>query len=223
MLARATKELFYTVAGLVMALNGHIYRTFRAGSAVRKSSVRLHLGPGQKAYLPGWTNIDANMFTSKCDIWLDLRNPLPFPDNSVDAIYSHHMIENLPDIEAYFRDTFRVLKPGGIYRAAGPNGDMAIAKFIENDHDWFGDWPDKYDSIGGRFANFIFCRNEHLTILTESYLTELAQRAGFKHVKRLLPVMETGHTHLFEDCLAHEHERDYDAPHTLVLELEKAI
>lgn len=214
--------MFYTVAGPLMKINGWIYRNFRSVGAVKTTPVRLHLGPGQKAYLPGWINIDANMFTGKCDIWLDLRNPLPFPDNSVDAIYSHHMIEHLPDIEAHFRDAHRVLKPGGVYRAGGPNGDTAIAKFVEGDHDWFGDWPDKYDSIGGRFTNFIFCRNEHLTILTESYLTELAGRAGFGTVTRHLPIRDTGHAALFSDCMKKEHERTFEAPHTLILELQKS-
>lgn len=223
MLTRTIKKLFYDLAGPMMKINAAIYRNFRADGAVRRSPVRLHLGPGQKAYLPGWINIDANMFTGKCEIWLDLRNPLPFPEDSVDAIYSHHMIEHLPDVESHFRDIIRVLKPGGVYRVAGPNGDMAIAKFMENDREWFGDWPDKYESIGGRFANYIFCRNEHLTILTESFLTELAERVGFTKVMRHLPVKETGYTDLFGDCLVYEHERDFDAPHTLVLELQKTV
>ncbi len=221
MLTRDAKQMFYNVAGLLMTVNGWIYRTFRAAGAVKKTPVRLHLGPGPKAYLPGWTNIDANMFTAKCDIWLDLRNPLPFPEGTVDAVYSHHVIEHLPDPGNHLRDVFRVLKPGGVYRVGGPNGDVAISKFMENDHDWFNDWPDKYDSIGGRFANFIFCRNEHLTILTQSFVTELATRAGFAKVRKHPPITGTDHFALFADCLAKEHERTPEAPHTLLLEMQK--
>jgi len=222
MLPRALKQFFYDTTWPLMRLNGVIYRNFRASGAVKKNSpLRLHLGPGQKAYLQNWINIDANMFTAKCDIWLDLRDRLPLSDGSVDPIYSHHVVEHLPDVEGHFHESFRVLKPGGVYGVAGPNGDIATAKFVENDCGWFGDWPDKYNSIGGRFANFIFCRNEHLTILTESFLTELAQRVGFGEVKRLLQVKETGYPALFNDCLENEHERNFDAPHTLVLELQK--
>jgi hypothetical protein len=41
----------------------------------------LHLGCGPK-YLPGFLNIDGNPF-NKIDLWLDVRNGLPFPSNSV--------------------------------------------------------------------------------------------------------------------------------------------
>lgn len=130
MLTRSVKQAFYSLAGLLMQLNGRLYCTFRAASAIMNQPVRLHLGPGQKAYLSGWINIEANMFTSKCDIWLDLRNRPPFLGKSVDAVYSHHMIEPLPDIEGHLSDVFRVLKPRGVYRVGGPNGDMCYGQFF---------------------------------------------------------------------------------------------
>ena len=159
--------------------------------------LRLHLGPGQERYIPGWVNIDANMFTGKCDVWADLRNPLPYQNGTTTAVYSHHVIEHLPNIEAHFEDVYRVLKPGGVYRVGGPSGDSAIKKFLEGDHSWFGDWPDKYESIGGRMVNFLLCRNEHLTILTESLLREIGQRAGFREATKQLPVKESQFPDLF--------------------------
>ncbi len=222
MLTRSQKALFYAVASPLMSLNGWAYRKFRA-THVRKNTkvLRLHLGPGQKSYLPGWINIDANMFSARCDLWADLNNPLPFNDNSVDAVYSHHVIEHLPDIEKHICDVFRVLTPGAIYRVAGPHGDNAIKKFIEQDHDWFGTWPDHFDSIGGRLQNFLLCRNEHLAILTESLLRELAARAGFESSHALAPATETNNRSLFEDAIATESERDTVTPHTIVYELRK--
>lgn len=221
MLSRPAKQMFYALAGPAMRVNGWLYKSFRAPRGGQGQPVRVHLGPGQKAYLPGWINIDANMFTGKCDVWADLRNPLPFGDGSVDAVYSHHMVEHLPDLEGHFKEVFRVLAPGGVYRVGGPNGDSAIRKFAEGDNDWFSDWPDAYDSTGGRFVNFVFCRNEHLTILTQSFLDELGRRAGFARVDALLPVKETNHPDLFGDCLSKEYETDYKAPRTLIMELQK--
>jgi SAM-dependent methyltransferase len=126
MLSRRMKEAFYILTGPVMLVNGFLYRQFRAP---RTGHVRVHLGPGVDKYLDGWINVDAHKLTGKCDVWADLRNKLPFPDSSIDAIYSHHMIEHLPDLEFHWREIHRCLKPGGTFRIAGPNGDAAMRKY----------------------------------------------------------------------------------------------
>jgi hypothetical protein len=108
MLARRTKRMFYVFAGPLMWANGAFYRSLRSprqGDRV----VRVQLGPGQRNYLPGWINVDANAFTGKCDVWADLRNRLPFRDQTVDAFYSHHVIEHLPDLAFHFAELFRCL------------------------------------------------------------------------------------------------------------------
>ncbi len=38
---------------------------------------------------------------------------MPFPPNSFDAIVSSYMTRNLTHVDAFFRESFRVLKPGG--------------------------------------------------------------------------------------------------------------
>jgi predicted SAM-dependent methyltransferase len=63
-----------------------------------RGKVKVHLGPGQKNYIPKWINIDANIFSAKADLWADLRYRLPFHNSTVDAVYSHHMIEHLHDL-----------------------------------------------------------------------------------------------------------------------------
>jgi predicted SAM-dependent methyltransferase len=215
MLSRAAKAAYYMAAGPLMRASGVLYRTFRAPTTGLQ---KVHLGPGQRNYIRGWINVDANAFTAKCDVWADLRHPLPFRDSSLDAVYSHHVVEHLPDMAGHLSEVRRCLKPGGIYRIAGPNGDSAIRKFIDGDSAWFGDWPDKRRSMGGRLNNFILCRNEHLAILTESYLRELMEDAGFSQIRTCQVATETGAQELFADCLAFEHETDFTNPHTLVLE-----
>ena len=131
------------------------------------------------------------------------------------------MVEHLPSLYSHFTDIFRILKPGGIYRFGGPNGDAAIKKFLENDIDWFSNFPDKRNSIGGKFENFIFCRNEHLTILTYSYLTEILEEVGFIDINKYLPTIETQKPEIFNECLSLENESDFENPHTLILEIKK--
>lgn len=218
MLSRNAKAAFYLFAGPLMRINGVVYRYFRSS---RKGALRVHLGPGQQHYIDGWVNVDANMFTGKCDVWADLRHPLPFHDETVDCFYSHHMVEHIPNIQDHIREVFRCLKPGGVYRLGGPNGDSAIKKFVENDVKWFSDFPDKRTSIGGRFENFVFCRGEHLTILTFSFLEELLIKNGFVDINICMPTSETGYPELFAPCLAHESESDFAVPQTIIVEAVK--
>jgi predicted SAM-dependent methyltransferase len=164
------------------------------------------------------------MFTGKCDVWADLRNKLPFRDNTVDVFYSYHVIEHLPDLQFHFDEMFRCLKAGGVIRIGGPNGDNAIKKFVENDHNWFSDFPDKRESIGGRFENFIFCRREHLTILTYSFLKELLKTSGFKNIILCNSVIQTHCPNIIgDDVLEKEHESTPDCPHTIIVEATKRI
>jgi len=172
--------------------------------------------------LAGWCNVDANL-AARIDLWADLRNPLPFRDGTVAAFYSHHVIEHLADdtLPDHFREMYRCLKPGGAIRVGGPDGENAAKKFAAGDIGWFGDFPDKHESLGGKFTNFIICRGEHLTVLSESYLREIAAAAGFINIRRRTPSSETAYPELFSDALKIEHEPDLVTPHTLIIEAEK--
>ncbi len=222
MISRRAKALFYTLAGPLMRVSGSIYRATQSPPTGGSACVRVHLGPGQRNYLPGWINVDANRFTGKCDVWADLAQGLPFRDASVDAIYSHHVIEHLPDLAGHFAEMFRILKPGGVIRVGGPNGDAAMREYLAGNSAWFSDFPDKRASIGGRLENYIFCRQEHLTILTPSFLEELASAAGFAEITVVMPVTETRYPALFDaPVLALEWESTPESPHTLLFEARK--
>lgn len=222
MISRKLKALYYSLTGPFMYLSALAYKYTKAPKGSNNRLIKVHLGPGQKNYLNGWINVDANIITGKADVWADLRNALPFHNSSVDFFYSHHVIEHLPNMEFHFNEMYRCLKPGGSIRIGGPNGDMAIKKFVENDLAWFGDFPDKRETIGGRFENFIFCRQEHLTILTFTYLEELLKKAGFIRINRCLPVKETHYPHIIDaSVLEKEWESDFVSPHTLLIEASR--
>jgi len=223
MISRKLKSAYYALLSKPMQFNAFFYRSFMAPT---RGTAKVQLGPGQKNYLQGWINVDANLFTAKHDVWADIRHKLPFRNNSIDVFYSHHVIEHLPDVllPYHFQEMFRCLKPNGIIRVGGPHGDNAAAKLIEGDAGWFPDWPDKRNSAGGRFVNFIFCRGEHLTILTFSYLSEIARQVGFRNVRLCKPAIETHHPCVIDMNIlgGKEWERTPDCPHTLIIEAEKS-
>lgn len=51
---------------------------------------------------------------------------LPLPDNSVDALTSHALIEHLPDTDAFFGECKRVLRPGGALSVACAGGRYSV-------------------------------------------------------------------------------------------------
>lgn len=222
MLSPWLRRFYFAAAYLPMRVSGLAYRLF---VAPREGVVKVHLGPGRSNYLEGWINLDANIVSAKVDVWADLTGALPFHDATVDAFYSHHVVEHLPDraLPRLFRELHRCLKPGGCIRIAGPDAHAAAKKLVEGDLAWFSsDFPDRRASIGGRFANFLLCGGEHLTLLTESYLAELAGTAGFVDIARCLPARETGYPALIDQAvLGREWESDWGTPHTLVVEARK--
>jgi ubiquinone/menaquinone biosynthesis C-methylase UbiE len=58
-------------------------------------------------------------FNKVCDFEFD---KLPFDDNSVDYIYSHHVIEHLCDVQNILNETWRVLKDDGQFEIIVPYG-----------------------------------------------------------------------------------------------------
>lgn len=217
MMSRSAKATYYALASPLMRANAFVRRKLW-----RRALVKAHLGPGRGNYLDGWVNVDANAFTARVDVWADLRYRLPFPECSLKAAYSHHVVEHLPDLRRHFHDVFDCLVPGGVYRVGGPHGHNAMKKYLDGDAAWFSDFPDKRGSVGGRLDNFLLCRNEHVAILTPSYLREVAAEAGFEFAGELEAGRATCFPELFgPEVLGKERETDREHPHTLIVELRK--
>ncbi len=179
----------------------------------------LHLGCGTK-YLPGFLNIDGNLL-NKIDVWLDVRNGLPFRSGSVDSIYSTHMFEHFyPDeLKRLLRECLRVLKTGGGIRLIVPSLESAIAAYTQQRSDWFYDsFPRHFDSLGGRFSNFVFCDGQHRTAFDFSYLREVLSEAGFREVER----SAEGTSRLYASSVPpFEPEDGTELPHSLYVEAFK--
>lgn len=181
-------------------------------------ALHLHLGCGPK-YLPGFVNIDANP-RHKIDLWLDVRCGLPFPTSSVDSVYSTHMLEHFyPDeLEKLLSECSRVLKPGGGIRLIVPSLRSAILAYTESRRDWFCDsFPRHFDSLGGRFANFLFCDGQHRTAFDLGYLEEVLRKCGLREVEE----SAENASRLYGERVPAFEPEDTSLPHSLYVEAFK--
>ena len=197
----------------------YVLRRYLASSGSAIGQRHLHLGCGPK-YLPGFVNIDGNPF-HKVDLWLDVRNGLPFPSNSVDSIYCTHMFEHFypEELNSLLRECLRVLKEAGGIRLIVPNLESAITAYRRNESPWFDDtFPRHFESLGGRFSNFIFCDGQHRTAFDFSYLDEVLRAAGFREVER----SAEGESRLYQSQVpAYEPGDSRELPHSLYVEAFK--
>ena len=118
----------------------------------------------------GWVNID--LFKATADIRLDLREPLPFPDNSAAFIYSEHVFEHLaypciPDAMGWtvetprapseamqlLRESRRVLMPGGVFSVGVPDAQRAVAQYAGRE---FERWGPAWVDTPMHFLNYVF-------------------------------------------------------------------
>lgn len=96
--------------------------------------IKLDIGCG-KVKKEGVIGIDAIDFGQ--DMVHDVRNGIPFADNSVDSIESSHFVEHLTGQErvAFFNECYRVLKVGGLCAVVTPSWQHACA-YGDPTHQW---------------------------------------------------------------------------------------
>lgn len=90
---------------------------------------KLHIGCGSKK-LEGYINVDLRK-TSAADVVVNILSPdfkEMFKPNSVDEIYSCHMLEHIPESKAkiFLADCLTILKLGGILNIEIPLIDRLI-------------------------------------------------------------------------------------------------
>jgi predicted SAM-dependent methyltransferase len=94
--------------------------------------VYIEIGSGPKKGQNGWLTLDIK---DGCDIQLNLLEKFPFPDNSVDFVYSSHFLEHFhtSEIKNILNECYRVLKPGGKISTCVPDASIYINAYIRNE------------------------------------------------------------------------------------------
>ena len=91
-------------------------------------NLKLNLGCGSNIK-KGWLNID--MFPP-AELVLDLREKLPFANNSCRMIYSEHFLEHLDypgTAENFLLEAFRVLQQGGVFSLGVPDTEWPLREY----------------------------------------------------------------------------------------------
>jgi len=166
--------------------------------------VQLNLGSGFNPK-PGWINVDLGHETA--DFQLDLREPLPFPDESASRIYSEHFFEHLEyasvtdsnawhldpshdpsEALAFLRECRRVLAPGGTCDLVVPDAECIVQEYANRAkepfprYEW---WGPKWCVTPMHCVNYVFRQGkEHRYAYDFETLRHTLSLAGFSSVRR---------------------------------------
>ncbi len=155
-------------------------------SLCHPSSARLHLGCGPNQ-LAGWFNLDLPE--------IDIRQPLPFADETVEAFFLEHVIEHVSPPEAYrfMMEARRCLRPGGVLRLTFPDV-IRIAEQATPEYVTFLRNAGWADQEGGAAVRSIVLNHGHLGVWSEATMRTVLESLGFS-VSAHLPG-ESNHLHL---------------------------
>jgi len=165
------------------------YQSVRKAKDLMKAggSIRLELGGGGRSR-PGWLNVD---LAASADLRLDLGRPLPFTDQSVDAIYSSHVLEHFSypvPLRSFLSECFRILKVGGTFRAAVPDGGRAFRSYAAgcqqfvSDRHWSHPQPNWCRCPMDDLNFLAYMDGHHHFLFDETNLVIRLKEAGFGEV-----------------------------------------
>ena len=100
------------------------------GLSIQARPLQLELGSATPRR--GWVTVD---LAEGADLILDLTKPLPFPDASVDNIYSSHLLEHLYHDEAIalLKECHRTIKTGGILSICVPDAAIYLNAYCSGE------------------------------------------------------------------------------------------
>jgi predicted SAM-dependent methyltransferase len=153
----------------------------------RSEPIYLELGAGEKKGAGNWITMD---LAHGCDLPTDLLQTLPFPDNSVEKIYSSHFLEHFQtlDILKILKESHRILKPGGWISACVPDGSIYINAYCsKKEMDpkiWLRYTPAANIFSKIDYVNYMaYLGTEHKHLFDQDNLSALFEAAGFKNVR----------------------------------------
>jgi predicted SAM-dependent methyltransferase len=142
--------------------------------------------------LAEFVNLDLFPCRSEVVGW-DCRRSLPLADGSARGIRVEHFVEHLEpreELPAFLRDSFRVLRPGGVLRIAVPDAERYLRAYCSPDLSGFhelgvpdplpSDLPTRMDVVNHIFHQW----HEHRWGYDFETLAHRLRSAGFDRIER---------------------------------------
>jgi predicted SAM-dependent methyltransferase len=167
-------------------------RAWRTRMAVTRmlrvhSEIKLEIGAGPVKGKNGWVTLD---LSDQSDLFWDLKETLPFPDNCVDMIYSSHVLEHFrySELIRLLQDCRRILKPGGLFSVCVPDASIYIHGYLN--YETFDRWqyltyrPAVISDARMDILNYMaYMDGHHRYMFDKENLTRVLSHVGFTSVK----------------------------------------
>lgn len=152
-----------------------------------RNRISIEVGAGDKRGSGEWVTID---MTPHCDLYWDLRKGIPFPDDSVERVYSSHFFEHLAfaEIQLFLQECKRVLIPGGKFLICVPNARIYLEAYVGGETlrfpPYFGYEPAYDHTTRIDYVNYIaYMGGVHKYMFDEENLVFILESAGFANVR----------------------------------------
>lgn len=150
---------------------------------------KLQIGAGANP-LKGWLNTGISLRECWNGVYLDAGKPFSLPDASMEYVFSEHLFEHLtyPQAVNMLRESFRVLKSGGVFRVATPNLRFLMGLYEEPEKPLHKEYIAYTAKNGGLPATSVFVINRfhtawgHQIVYDMETLTDLLAQAGFREI-----------------------------------------
>ncbi len=191
------QEIKYFI-GKLLNIHNYILRKKKISNFIKKNKfIKVQFGAGSgklgeasKTSLSGY--LDTDIFGQ---VPIDINYKLPFKDKSLDIIFNSHLIEHIYQrkIDLFLKESFRVLKKGGLLITATPTYTKIIDGLYGNDISKkkliFDNHKISLNNRKPTPARIINCLSHinygHKFILDFETFKDVAYSAGFSDIKTI--------------------------------------
>lgn len=150
---------------------------------------KLQIGFGSNR-LEGWLNVGISLEESWQGAYMDAGKRFPLPDESMNYVYSEHLFEHLTYQQAQnmLKESYRVLKPGGIIRLATPDLRFLLGLYQEPEKPLHKAYMEFSMKENGMPASPVYVISRfhtnwgHQIIYDRETLTRILEEVGFKNI-----------------------------------------